>query len=76
MSSSQGLEGSKLSWAERRQECQKRTLAVGRGKKGKVDWGTEWGTLGPWQPEQESAPPDAGTDGLQPMGAKMGVCRS
>ena len=54
--SSQGLEGSKLSWAGRRQRGGKRTLVTGEGGKEKEGWGTGRGALGQGQPEQRASP--------------------
>ena len=54
--SSQGLEGSKLSWAGRRQRGGKRTLVTGEGGEEKEGWGTGRGTLGQGQPEQRASP--------------------
>ena len=66
--SSQGLEGSKLSWAGRRQRGGKRTLVTGEGARRRR--GGEQGG-GPWvrgSRSREPAPPDAGAASLQPGG--------
>ena len=74
--SSQGLEGSKLSWAGRRQRGGKRTLVTGEGGEEKEGWGTGRGGPGSGAAGAESQPLQMLGPLAFSQGAGRDACRS